>query len=148
MMLRKSVSLFAAILAVCAVASPQAQGTVVIGDFVGTNNTNQTDGWTAQNGATINNNNFAAATTLNTGAMFVLSPTNFQWAIRLDNGARPTLGADILANPILKADVSWTASQWTDNTPADTTDNWAQWNKVAINSNLGWQERAISADTA
>lgn len=150
-MSRKPASLFAAILVACAAAAAQAQSVIVIGDFDGLpNNTASPQGWIGQNGATTASFNSppapAGVATTGTGAMSVATGTNFVWAIRLDNNARPTLGADILSHPILKADVTWVTSQWTDSTPADTTDNWAKWEKVAVNDNTSWQESNLTID--
>jgi hypothetical protein len=150
MMSRKSESLFAAILVACAAATAQAQSVIVIGDFDGLpNNTASPQGWTGQNAATTASFNSppapAGVATTGTGAMSLAAGTNFVWAVRLDNGARPTLGADLLSNPLLKMDVTWITSQWVDSTPADTTDNWAKWEKIAINDNTGWQEVSMTA---
>jgi hypothetical protein len=150
-MARKRLSLFAAVLAVCLGASAYAQSVIVIGDFEGLpNNTANPEGWTGQNGAVTASFNSppapAGVATSGTGAMSVVPGTNFVWAIRLDNGARPTLGADLISHPILKMDVTWVTSQWVDSTPGDTTDNWAKWEKLAINDNTGWQERDVTND--
>ncbi len=142
---RTSVSLFAAILAACVCASAHAQSVIVIGDFEGPNNSGAVDGWTGQNATTVANFNVSPQATSGTGAMSVVTPTNFVWAIRLDNGGRPTLGADLLSHPLLKMDVTWITNQWTDSTPGDTTDNWAKWEKLAINDNTGWQEVSLTA---
>jgi hypothetical protein len=150
MMSRRFACLFA-VIAACAISTAHAQSVIVIGDFEGlANGTPSPEGWIGQNGAvtTSFNNPPGFGATTGTGAMSVVTGTNFVWAIRLDNAARPTLGADILSHPILKADVTWVTSQWTDSTPGDTTDNWAKWEKVAVNDNTGWQESPLTIDAA
>jgi len=140
-MSRKLFSCVAAMVAACACASASAQSVIVLGNFEGDNNTN-TDGWEGQNGASISNfNNFMGTATVGTAAAAV-NPlaSGFKWSIMLDNNDRPTLGADILSHPILKADVSWIASQWPDQTPGSFDDNWAKWDVVAVNDNTGWQQ--------
>lgn len=144
MMSKRLFAFFAVLLTACATAT--AQSVIVIGNFEGTSNSGQTDGWTGQNGAAVQNFNFPSAATLGSGALSVVAPTNYVWGLRLDNNARPTLGADILSHPLLMADVTWVASQWSDSTPGDTTDNWAKWEKLAINDNTGWEESPISND--
>jgi hypothetical protein len=141
MMSRKALSLLTAGLVVSACAIASAQSTIVIGNFEGANNTN-TDGWEAQNGASIANFNGAFSTATIGTAAAVVNPlaAGFKWSIMLDNNDRPTLGADILSHPILKADVSWIASQWPDQTPGSFDDNWAKWDVVAVNDNTGWQQ--------
>jgi hypothetical protein len=146
MMSKRLLSAFAVLLTACATAN--AQSTILLGNFEGTPNTGQTDGWTGQNGTTLQNFNFPSAATLGSGAMSVVAGTNFIWCIRLDNNARPTLGADILSHPLLKADVTWVTSQWTDSTPSNPDDNWAKWDHVAVNDNTGWEQKPATGDTS
>lgn len=150
MMSRRFACLFA-VIAACAISTAHAQSVIVIGDFEGlANNTANPEGWTGQNGATAAsfNNPPGFGATTGTGAMSVATGTNFVWAFRLDNNARPTLGADILSHPILKADVTWVTSQWPDSTPGDTTENWAKIDVVAVNDNTGWEQVPGTIDTA
>jgi hypothetical protein len=154
MMSKKFLCLFMASALTIVCAARQATAVVLLGNFEGDNNSN-TDGWDGQNGATVANfNNFQTTATLGTAALAVTAPAfnsganGFVWAIMLDNGDRPTLGADILANPTLKADVTWVTSQWPDSTPADNTENWAKWDIVAVNDNTGWEQIGASGDTA
>src|SRR5688572_6691978 len=151
MMSKKFLCLFMASALGVICAACQAQAAVLLGNFEGANNTN-TDGWDGQNGATVANfNNFQTTATLGTAALAVTAPATtgngFVWAIMLDNNDRPTLGADILANPKLQADVTWVKSQWPDSTPADNTENWAKWDIVAVNDNTGWQQVGATGDT-
>jgi hypothetical protein len=153
MMRRKFLALLATMLA-CGGSLTHAQSTIVIGDFDGLpNNTPDPQGWQIDFGipagqGTAASFNFASAATTGTGALSLVSPTNFRWALVLDNSDRPTLGADLLSHPILKMDVTWVAAQWTDSTPADPNDNWAKWEKLSINDNTGWQEVNITNDPA
>jgi hypothetical protein len=146
-MARKSFGLFAALLVAAAVSNVHAQSVIVIGDFEGPNNTPNPDGWDGQGGAVATGFQNVNASTSGTGAMSVVAPTNFVWAIQLNNGDRPTLGAELISHPILKMDVTWQGytAQWPDSTPGDTTDNWAKWEKLAINDTTGWQEVEILA---
>jgi hypothetical protein len=147
MMSRNCFGLFAAVLAAAAVSSAHAQSVIVIGDFEVANNTPNPDGWEGQNGAVATGFQNANASTAGTGAMSVVTGTNFVWALQLNNDDRATLGADLISHPILKMDVTWQgyAAQWPDSTPADPNDNWAKWEKIAINDNTGWQEVALLA---
>jgi hypothetical protein len=121
-------------------------GQVVLGDFAGGSD----DGWGPQGDATIASDNFYStdgdpATNVATdGDGYALNIADAGgsafWVLQLDHNDVPNLGAAILANPLLKADVSWVTDEWPDNTPGDNGDDWAQWHKVAVNSNLGWQE--------
>ena len=150
MMSRKIWSRLAAVAIVYAAATANAQSVVVIGDFDGLpNNTDSPQGWHTDfdNGAgTAIEFHFPTAVTTGDGALSLVTGTDFKWSLTLDNGARPTLGADILSHPLLMADVTWVTSQWTDSTPADTTDNWAKWEKLAVNDNTGWEESPVSND--
>jgi hypothetical protein len=145
-------SLTMAIALAIASARAQAQSEIVIGNFEGASNSN-TDGWTGQNGATVANFNnpplSPSPATNGTGAL-VVTPQNagFTWAIQLDNNARPTLGADLLSHPILKADVTWIGSQWGGDLTADPNDNWSKWDIVAVNDTTGWQQWSASGDPA
>jgi hypothetical protein len=149
MMARTCLSLFATLLAICAAAAVHAQSTIVIGNFEGLpNNTLDPEGWVQQSSSVAASFNSppapAGVATSGTGAMSLV--TKGFWAVRLDNGARPTLGADLLSHPILKFDVSIVPSQWTDATAADNTDNWARIaEKISINDNTGWQEVLLMA---
>ncbi len=153
MMRRRFFALLATMLA-CAGSLAHAQSTIVIGDFDGLpNNTPNPQGWQTDFDIPAGMGSaasflFPGAVTTGDGALSLVTPTNFRWALTLDNGDRPTLGADLLSHPILKMDVTWVANQWTDSTPADTTDNWAKWEKLSINDTTGWQEVNITTDTA
>jgi hypothetical protein len=138
MMSKKLVALLLAVLAT-AVASASAQ--VVIGDFEG----GSLDGWTGQNGTTVGSytNAFIGAQVSSTGqsALNVYNGNaagGFRWSARLDNNAVPNLAALLLANPILKMDVTWVTAEWQ---PAPPSGNdWARWDAVAINSGAGWKQ--------
>ena len=147
MMSRRYLSLFAAMLVATASAAARAESVIVIGNFEGqANNTDSLEGWTGQGGAVAKVFNNPQTATSGTGALSLVTGTNFIWGLRIDNNARPTLGADILSHPLLRADVTWVTAQWSDSTPGDTTDNWAKWEKLAVNDNTGWQENPISSD--
>ncbi len=148
MMLNRMLGLAAITLAALLALPANAQ--VVIGDFEGANGTN-TDGWiTYTDGGTtsvLSNVNNAAVATLNAAALRVAGGAgpdgntgNF-WVMTFDNNARPTLAADIAANRLLKADVTFVATQFD-----EVTNNWAQFNKISVNNGGGWQEVEPAAD--
>jgi hypothetical protein len=148
MMSNRLVGLIAVIVAVCFAGPSSAQ--VVIGNFEGANGAN-TDGWAgnADGGTTavLSNVNSATVATLGAAALRVVGGAgangntgNF-WMLNFDNGDRATLAADIANNRLLKADVTFVATQFD-----EVTNNWAQLNKIAINNGGGWQERNPVAD--
>jgi hypothetical protein len=143
----------AALAVVCACGNADAQSSILLGNFEGPNSSN-TDGWDGQNGTTVANfSGFSTTATLGTSALAVTSPAianganGFVWSIMFDNNDRPTLGADIVSHPILKADVTWVTSQWPDSTPGDGS-SWAKWDVVAVNDNSGWEQVPGSGDTS
>lgn len=147
MMLNRMLGPAAVVLAALVAAPAHA---VVIGDFEGANGTN-VDGWISytDGGTTsvLSNVNNASVATLNAAALRVAGGAgpngntgNF-WVMTLDNNARPTLAADIAANRLLKADVTFVATQFD-----EVTNNWAQFNKIAVNNGGGWQEVEPAAD--
>jgi hypothetical protein len=153
MMLKRSV--FAALWAIGALVAATGHAQVVIGNFEG----GSLDGWDpafdveAGPDPMLFSDNFYGATTATNGtyalnvANFVRGPGKFRWNIVLEGGDFPNLAALLVANPILKMDVSWVTDEWLpDSTPADPNDDWAKWEKLSINDNTGWQEVNVTTD--
>jgi|GEM_PF-4381111 len=135
-MLKRIFSLGIAV-AVAIAAHSTGFAAVNIGDF----DDGTTQGWEAQGAVTaITSTNFDSATHATTGSnslnVFVPAGGQFIWGLRLDNDDIPTLAADLLANPILQADVSWTTSEWT----TDPDGEWSRWDTISINSDVGWMQ--------
>jgi hypothetical protein len=148
MMLKRMLG--SAAITLTALLAMPANAQVLIGNFEGANGTN-TDGWTANNDggttAVLSNVNSAAVATLDAAGLRIVGGAgangntgNF-WMMNIDNGDRPTLAADIAANRMLKADVTFVATQFD-----EVTNNWAQFNKIAVNNGAGWQEVNPVAD--
>lgn len=156
MMLRRFLCLGVGALAVCAAATTRGQG-VVIGNFENGSKDGWAEAFDVESGANsiLFSDNFYGNKTATNGtyalnvADSLSGPGKFRWNITLDNGDIPNLGALLLANPILKMDVSWITDEWKpDSTPADLNDDWAKWEKLSINDNTGWQEVNVTTDTA
>jgi hypothetical protein len=155
MMLRRLLCLGVAALAMCASTTGWSQ--VVIGDFENASKDGWAEAFDVESGANtvLFSDNFYGSQTATKGtyalniANSLSGPGKFRWNLVLDNNDIPNLGALLLANPILKMDVSWITDEWKpDTTPGDLNDDWAKWEKLSINDNTGWQEVAITSDPA
>lgn len=154
MMLRRSV--WAGLWCAAALCTATSYAQVVIGNFEG----GSLDGWDpafdveAGMDDVLFSDNFYGSTTATNGsyalniANFVRGPGKFRWNIVLTGGDFPNLGSLLLANPILKMDVTWVTDEWLpDSTPADLNDDWAKWENLSINDSTGWQEVTVTTDT-
>jgi hypothetical protein len=157
-MMKKSCFLALA-LAVCASAAARGQSVQVIGNFEG----GSLDGWVGASdgpggfGGTVPPNTIPTlssvpgggiANTLGSNALRIAGGPGAQnfWALTLNDTNHPGLAAKIAAAAAtggsLKADVTFVASQF--NIAAS---NWAQWNKISIQTTAsGWTEVNPAAD--
>ena len=134
-----------------------ASWAVVIGNFENGSKDGWAEAFDVESGANtiLFSDNFYGNKTATNGT-YALNVANnlsgagkFRWNIILDNNDIPNLGALLIANPILKVDVSWITDEWKpDSTPADLNDDWAKWEKLSINDTTGWQEVNVTTDTA
>lgn len=115
----------------------------VIGDFEGA--AGDHDGWVVNNGTgTSTSFDSAIHATLGSQALSLFSNSgvsgagnNFNWALTLTDDVLKAL-----PEKKLKADVSWTTSEWSPNT------GWAQMKEIAVNSDLGWAQTTPIDDTS
>jgi hypothetical protein len=119
---------------VLSLASASYAADTVIGNWEGV-----MDGWTVQGGASGADYEYATGVTLDQTALkFTKVGGGWAWAL-YQGGMYGTAGHTALKAPgaMLKADVTFVASEWTG------TNVWVQWNKMAINSNPGWWETPV-----
>jgi hypothetical protein len=159
-MLRKNL-MSLAVIALAALFPATSWGQVVIGDFAGGSD----DGWasnaagdvilTADNSYDIDGDPVTDVTGDGDGYALNVFDTggNSFWAIVLDHNDVPALGTllrdtALPGAPQLLFDVTWVLDEWPDPTPGNLDDNWAKWEKIAVNDNTGWQEFSVSNDPA
>lgn len=138
MMAKKLCLSFLAAALLCSAAAP-SWGDIQLGDFEA-----GLDGWEATASSLLTPTNFDAGIHVTKGSqslnVFAPAGGGFQWFMQLDNNDIPNLAQRFINNNAkIYADVSWKTSEWT-TPPSDG--EWARWDTVSINSDLGWIQTA------